>query len=313
MVYAYCSKAILMKLLLAFIFFSFACRTHAQINDVKKVEAAILTALMNKDTQTVKTYIDEDFIFVHADGIVESKSNFVNAYNNFDPVDSLRILTQHEKVINKSSLVILNGILLTQWQERGKTVRSKTSYTDTYKKIDGDWQLISSYINDVGEDYFELKDTAGVKVAIAKQYERLDRSVEQKDLCTTLSLNTSDFSTIDYLGNKGSARFMRQRSKLMFKAMRDSIVVHNEIESIAFVGDSAKVIVHQSFKRNQFMAGRLRRIETSARQRESWMLTRDGRKLAFVDQVHPLTRVVDGIATNATKPFNPNDSAFKNN
>lgn len=265
---------------------------HPQINDAKKLETAILTAFMKKDTQSLKRYTYENFILVHADGIIQNKKDFVNAYhvnvfkpayNVFQPEDSFRISSQHEKVIGKNDLVILNGILLNQWQEDGCIVRSKAPYTATYKKTNGKWQLISLYINDVGEDYFELKDTTGVRAAIAKQYEKLDYSVEQKDLCTILSLNTSDFSTIDSYGNKGSAQYMRQRSKLIFKAMRDSIDVHNEIESIALVGDTAKVIVHQSFKRNQFMAGKVRRVETSARQRESWMLTRDGWKLAFVE------------------------------
>ena len=294
---------------------------HAQINDAKKLETAILAAFMKKDTQSLKRYTDENFILVHADGIIQNKKDFVNAYhvnvfkpgyNVFQPEDSFRISTQHEKVISKNDLVILNGILLNQWQEDGSIIRSKTPYTATYKKTNGKWQLISLYMNDVGEDYFELKDTTGVRAAIAKQYERLDHSTEQKDLCTHLSLKTSDFSTIDQLGNKGSAQFMRQRSKMIFDAMRDSIQVHNEIESISFAGDTAKMVMHQSFNRNQFMAGKVRRIETSARQRESWMLTRNGWKLVFVDQVFPLTRVVDGIATDATKPFNPNDPAFKN-
>lgn len=285
------------------------------------MEAAILSAFMKKDTQSLKRWVDENFILVHADGIIQNKKDFVNAYkvnvfkpayNVFQPEDSFRISTLHEKLIGKDDLVILNGILLNQWQENGSTVRSKTPYTATYKKTNGKWQLISLYMNDVGEDYFELKDTTGVRAAIAKQYERLDRSVEQKDLCTNLSLKTSDFSTIDYFGNKGSAQFMRQRSKLIFNAMSDSIAVHDEIESISFVGDTAKVIVHQSFKRNQLYAGKVRWVETSARQRESWMLTREGWKLVFVDLVNPLTRIVDGIATDATKPFNPNDPAFKN-
>lgn len=294
---------------------------HAQINDVKKLEAGILKAFMKKDTLSLKRYTNEDFILVHSDGIIQNKKDFVNAYrvnvfkpayNVFQPEDSFRISTQHEKVIGKNDLVILNGILLNQWQEGGSIVRSKTPYTATYSKTNEKWQLISLFLNDVGEDFFELKDTTGVRTAIAKQYEILDRSTEQKDLCTHLGLKTGDFSTIDHLGKKGSAQFMRQRSKMIFDAMRDSIQLHNEIESISFVGDTAKVVMHQSFNRNQFMAGKVRRVETSARQRESWMLTRYGWKLVFVDQVSPLTRVIDGIATDATKPFNPNDPAFKN-
>jgi len=284
--------------------------TPAQMNEVKKAETLILAAQIKKDTQTLKRYVDPDFILVHADGRREGRNEFVNAYNVFRPADSFSTSTQHQKHVDKKDLIILNGVMTNQWQEGGRTVRSKIPYTDSYKKTNAGWQLISAFVNDVGEDYFALNDTIGTWAAIAKQYQRLDLSVEQKDLCTHLGLKTSDFSTVDQYGNKGSAEFMRQRSKIMFGAMRDSIQTHNEIESLAIFGDTAKAVVHQSFKRNQFMAGKVRRVESSARQRESWMLTRDGWKLVFVDQVIPLTRVVDGKATDPTKPFNPNDPAF---
>jgi len=301
-----------MKLFFVPAFLLLVHSAHSQINDVKKIEADILTAFMKKDTQSLKSRVDENFILVDAGGIVQNKKDFVNSYNVFRPEDSFHISTRHEKIISKNDLIIINGVVLSQWLESGQRVRSKTPYTDTYKKINGKWQLISSFVNNIGEDYYALKDTTGVRAAIAKQYEKLDLSTEQKDLCTHLSLKTNDFSTVDQRGFKGSSQYMRLRSKMIFDAMRDSIQVQNTIESIAFVGDTAKVIAHQSFNRNQFMAGKVRRVETSARQRESWMLTRDGWKLVYVDQVHPLTRIVDGIPTDATKPFNPNDPAFKN-
>ena len=51
-------------------------------------------------------------------------------------------------------------------------------------------------------------------------------------------------------------------------------------------------------------------MQTTARQRESWMLTRDGWKLVFVDRVIPLTRTVDGVITDPLKPVNWNDPIF---
>ncbi|HEV8285780.1 MAG TPA: nuclear transport factor 2 family protein [Chitinophagaceae bacterium] len=298
-----------MKFFFLFFFLAPVVFLHAQVNDVKKTETLILAAYMKKDTQNLKKYIDPDFILVYGDGRLQGRKEFVNS-NLFQLADSFYTSTQHQKIVNRNDLVILSGVSINQWKEGGRTIRSKIPYTDTYKKINGSWQLISSYVNDGGEDYFELKDTTGVWAAIAKQYQLLDRSVEQKDLCTNLGLKSSGFSTIDQNGVRLSAQFMRQRSKFIFDAMRDSIQARDEIESLAFAGDTAKVVVHQSFKRNQFMAGKVRRVETSARQRESWMLTREGWKLVFVDQVKPLTRIVDGKATDPTKPFNPNDPAF---
>lgn len=297
---------------LAACFFCFCfCGAVAQPPGVKKVEALILTALVKKDTQTASRYVDDSFILVRADGVVQDKKEFMDSYRIFTPEMDLRLRTEHRKMIDKGDLVILQGLLVSQWKEGSQALRSKMPYTDTYRKSGGQWRLLTSFVNDIGEDYYVLTDTTGIREAIARQYKVLDRTVNEKDILRHLSLKTNDFSTLDHQGNIGSAQFMRTRSRLLFSALRDSIQSVNEIESIAIQEDTVKVIVHQSFKRNQLMAGKVRRVETSARQRESWMLTREGWKLVFVDQVQPLTRVVDGTPTDPTRPFNPNDPAFK--
>ena len=292
--------------------FSFSfCRAVAQPDDIKKVEALLLHAFVAKDSQTVGRYVDDNFMLVHADGAVQNKKEVMRAYKVYTPEMALKLWAEHQQVINKGNLVILRGILISRWMEGSQVLQSKVPYTDTYQKSGGQWRLLSSFVNDVGEDCYVLTDTTGIREAIIRQYKILDSTVNEKDILRHLSLKTGDFSTLDHLGNVGSPQFMRNRSKNLFNALRDSIQSLNQIESIEVKDDTAKVIVHQFFKRNQLMAGRVRRVETSARQRESWMLTREGWKLVFVDQVHPLTRVVDGKPTSPTKPFNPNDPPYK--
>jgi ketosteroid isomerase-like protein len=286
-------------------------RAVAQPDEVKKVEALLLNAFVKKDSQSIARYVDDNFILLHADGGVQNKKEYVGAYTVYTPEMGLQLRTEHRQTIDKGGLVILRGILVSRWKEGNQVLQSKVPYTDTYQKSGGQWRLITSFVNDVGEDYYVLTDTTGIREAIKRQYKILDRTVNEKDLVRHLNLKTGDFSTLDHLGNPGSPQFMRNRSKNLFNALRDSIQSLNEIESIEVKGDTAKVIVHQSFKRNQLMAGQVRRVETSARQRESWMLTREGWKLVFVDQVQPLTRVVDGKPTNPAKPFNPNDPPYK--
>jgi ketosteroid isomerase-like protein len=286
-------------------------RAVAQPDEVKKVEALLLNAFVKKDSQSIVRYVDDNFILLHADGDVQNKKEFVGAYTVYTPEMGLKLRAEHRQTIDKGDVVILRGILISRWKEGNQVLQSKVPYTDTYKKSGGQWRLITSFVNDVGEDYYVLTDTTGIREAITRQYKILDRTVNEKDLVRHLSLKTGDFSTLDHLGNIGAPQFMRNRSKNLFNALRDSIQSLNEIESIELKDDTAKVIVHQSFKRNQLMAGQVRRVETSARQRESWMLTREGWKLVFVDQVQPLTRVVDGKPTNPAKPFNPNDPPYK--
>jgi hypothetical protein len=277
------------------------------------VQSAIVTAFVLKDSNSLRSLIDDKFILVRADGSSMGRQEFIHSFDMFGPDDGLSLMLVHESHTDHKDVVIVRGTSMNQWLEGDMLVRAKTPYTDTYQKKNGEWVLVSSYINDIGEQYYARGDTAGIWAAITERYRTLDRSTQQKDLCTHLSLKTNDFSTLDQYGNRASPQFMRNRSRILFNAMRDSIQVNNQVERLEFAEDTVKAIVLQTFKRNQVMAGnKVRRVESSARQRESWMLTREGWKLVFVDQVKPLTRVVDGIPTDPAKPFNPNDPAFKN-
>ena len=290
---------------------AFSYSATAQQPSVVKVERQILDAFCKHDTLLIKKLVDDQFLMVRADGTVERKPEFVRAYAGFGPENKLSISVQHDKIIDKGSIVIVHGVVTNQWQEAENSMASKVRYTDTYRKEGSQWLLLSSFLNDIGETYFKLKDTSGAWSAIAKQYELLDQSVEQKDLGKHLSLKTGDFNTVDHLGNFGSPQFMRNRSKILFSVLRDSIDSNNKIEAVEIAGDTARVTVLQTFKRRQVAGGKVRYMQTTARQRESWMLTREGWKLVFVDKVKPLTRIIDGIATDADKPVNWNDPVFK--
>jgi len=304
------SEAMKKNLLFTFLFLSCSF-SKAQVKQVLKAEQAILDAFCKQDTQFIKNSVDDAFILVHADGAIDGKKEFIRSYSSFTPDNKLSIHTSLEKSIDKGDIMIIVGRVESSWKEGKDDLASINRYTDTYKKHGDNWLLVSSFTNDIGEDFFRLKDTTGVWAAIRHQYEVLDRSVEDKNLCVHLALKTEDFSTLDDKGNFASASFMRNRSKNLFNAMIDSIETNNTVEKIEIAGDTAKATVLQIFKRRQKAPGKIRYFETSARQRESWMLTREGWKLVFVDKVVPLTRVVDGIKTDPTKPVNWNDPVFQ--
>ena len=298
-------------LLLPGLLFIISLECSSQQEDLLKTEKKILEYLVKKDSVRLKSMIDKDFIMIQADGYVQHRSEFIHAYDPFGPEYKLVISATGYRPIIKDNMAILSGVATQQWQEGARTMRLKTRYTDTYRRSGKNWILFSSFINDNGEDYFVITDTSGIKTAIQDRYRMLDSSVEKKDLCLHLSLKTNDFTTVDHLGNIGSPKFMRQRSRLLFGLIEDSIESNNTIESVTMVGDTAKVIVHQEFKRKQRAGGKVRYMQTTVRQRESWMLTRDGWKLVFVDRVQPLTRIIDGIKTDPDKPVNWNDPVFK--
>lgn len=300
-----------MKTLLSFLALVCVSLQSSSQENVLQAEKRILAFLQQKDSSGLSKLVDNDFILVQADGLIQYKKDFITAYRNFTASNKLLLTSQVDKIIQKKDITILGGVLVQQWEEGTNTMRLKMRYTDTYRRDGDQWVLLSSFVNDNGEDYFRIRDTTGIKAAIQSRYKILDESVEKKDLLLHLSLKTGDFTTYDHLGNMGSPKFMRQRSRILFSAIKDSIESTNTIESVSVVDDTAKVIVHQAFSRRQMAGGRLRYMKTSARQRESWMRTREGWKLVFVDKVQPLTRIVDGIETDASKPVNWNDPAFK--
>jgi hypothetical protein len=55
----------------------------------------------------------------------------------------------------------------------------------------------------------------------------------------------------------------------------------------------------------QMKAGKLRRVDTSAVQRETWINTPQGWRLKLIDDIHPGAWFVDGKRVDPSKPYDP--------
>jgi hypothetical protein len=64
--------------------------------------------------------------------------------------------------------------------------------------------------------------------------------------------------------------------------------------------------VFQEASRTRELAGKVRKVETSVIQRETWVKTLEGWKLQSVDNVRDQRRFVDGKRVDPTKPYDPN-------
>ncbi len=144
-----------------------------------------------------------------------------------------------------------------------------------------------------------------VRRALEEQYAKIAEANKNKDLTAELALRTPDFSAQFPNGEIKNSEQMAGYSTALFSQIQSPIVVTNTIESLDVHGDKAVAVVHQVFSRMQVKAGKLRKIETEARQRETWVLTSDGWRLKFVDDVHPGAWYVDGKRVDPSKPYNP--------
>lgn len=144
-----------------------------------------------------------------------------------------------------------------------------------------------------------------VRRALEEQYAKIAEANKNKDLASLLALRTPDFSAKFPNGEIRNSAEMAAYSRALIEQIQPPINVSNTIETLTVRGNEAIAVVHQRFSRMQLKAGQLRKVETEARQRETWLLTPEGWKLKFVDDVHPGAWYVDGKRVDPGKPYNP--------
>jgi hypothetical protein len=144
-----------------------------------------------------------------------------------------------------------------------------------------------------------------VRKALEMQYAKLAEAVENKDWSAFQALRTNDFHTLDERGRPHSSEQMAQRARAMLARIQAPIKTTNTIGIIELHGSDAKATVRQYFSRMQDLAGRLREVETSVTQDETWTQTPGGWKLKFVKNERDAETYVDGKRIDPSKPFDP--------
>lgn len=144
-----------------------------------------------------------------------------------------------------------------------------------------------------------------VRRTLGEQYAKIAEAIKNKDLAATLALRTPDFSAKFPNGEIKNSEEMAGYSSVLIEQIQLPIIVSNTIEALTVRENEAIAVVHQRFSRMQVKAGQLRKVETEARQRETWVLTREGWRLKFVDDVHPGAWYVDGKRVDPGEPYSP--------
>ncbi len=145
-----------------------------------------------------------------------------------------------------------------------------------------------------------------VRRALEVQYAKIAEAQKNKDIDALRSLRTSDFSVKMPNGEMWDLEQSLNYSRRGFEQVQSIISLSNTIDSLTVNDDEAVAVVHQQWSRMQMMKGKLRRVDTSAVQRETWVNTPDGWKLKLIDDVRPGAWVVDGKRVDPSKPYDPN-------
>ncbi len=145
-----------------------------------------------------------------------------------------------------------------------------------------------------------------VRRALEAQYALIAEAQKNKDIDALRSLRTSNFTVKMPSGETWDLETSLNYSKRGFEQVQSIVSISNTIDSLTINGNEAVAVVHQQWSRMQMMKGKLRLVETSAVQRETWVNTPDGWKLKLIDDIYPGVWIVDGKRVDPSKPYDPN-------
>lgn len=157
------------------------------------------------------------------------------------------------------------------------------------------------------------QDDGEARKELEAQYEKLAEAHYRKDLKAIAGLKTLDFHAIFPDGRVGDVRMMEQYTKQFIESNQPPFHISNTIQKITVSENRliAVVEVFQEVSRTRELAGKVRKVDTSVIQRETWAKTAEGWKLKSVDNVRDQKRFVDGKRVDPTKPFDPNAAPYE--
>lgn len=156
-----------------------------------------------------------------------------------------------------------------------------------------------------GERVIARDKSKPVRRALEEQYAKIAEAQRNKDIEALRSLRTPDFAAHMPNGETWDLDQSLNYSKRAFEQVQSIIALSNIIESLTVNGQEAVAVVHQQWSRMQMKKGKLRRVDTNAVQRETWIRTPDGWKLKLIDEIHPGVWLVDGKRVDPSKPYDP--------
>ena len=144
-----------------------------------------------------------------------------------------------------------------------------------------------------------------VRRQLNEQYGRIETANKNKDVAALLALRAPDCSANGPGGTHSNCVDMDNYTKQLIAEIGTVASLTNAILALRVEGDNAVATVAQHFVRTQTKLGKLRNIDTSAIQDETWVRTPGGWRLRFVANVHGRRWYVDGKRIDPHKPFDP--------
>lgn len=133
-----------------------------------------------------------------------------------------------------------------------------------------------------------------MRAALEKQYAQQRRAYFEQNPDLIRAVRAPEFAAQTTNGRLGTPDDAAGYLKASFEQVKRTIELSFDFENVTVHGDTASVIIHQHWKREQIRDGQLVTMDTRAIQREWWRNTPDGWKLFFIDDIHPGVWKVNG-------------------
>ena len=112
---------------------------------VRKLERAWLDAYEKHDVAAMTSIVADDFTITFADGGIQTKLQILESLKR--PPGSSKFRTESVQSRAYGDVVILIGLVITEWKQGDKEMSDRSRYTDTYVKRNGKWQVVASHLS----------------------------------------------------------------------------------------------------------------------------------------------------------------------
>ena len=145
-----------------------------------------------------------------------------------------------------------------------------------------------------------------VRRALEAQYEKIMQANLHQDLQGIMDLRTPGFQAHMPNGETWDFERSKEYTQRAFEQVKQNLNLRFVINEIDVHEGSAAAEIEQHWSRIQIKGGQLRRVDTSALQRETWVKTPQGWKLDSIDHIRPGAWYLDGKRIDPSRPYAPN-------
>ena len=150
-----------------------------------------------------------------------------------------------------------------------------------------------------------------VRAALDAEYAKMRQAYFDDDPEPVIATRAPDYSAMLPDGSRWTREDAIAYIRAGFDQVERTLELSFDIDSLTVQGDTAIANIHQQWKRMQDKAGKLRKVETEAFQRESWRKTPEGWRCFLVDDVRRGVWKVDGKRIDPSKPYDPDAPPFE--